>query len=91
MPYKFNHPIRAAERVAALDVLSGGRVELGTGRSSQFEQAGFEIDTARSRDMWQESLETTSITASARSSATAPRASPTCSHACRRTASRTSR
>lgn len=57
LPYKFNHPIRVAERVAALDVLSGGRVEFGTGRSSQFEQAGFEIDTARSRDMWQESLE----------------------------------
>lgn len=57
LPPKFNHPIRVAERVAALDLLSNGRVEFGTGRSSQFEQAGFEIDTNESRDMWQESLE----------------------------------
>lgn len=57
LPHKFNHPIRVAERVAALDILSNGRVEFGTGRSSQFEQAGFEIDTAESRAMWQESLE----------------------------------
>jgi alkanesulfonate monooxygenase SsuD/methylene tetrahydromethanopterin reductase-like flavin-dependent oxidoreductase (luciferase family) len=57
LPYKFNHPIRVAERVATLDIVSNGRVEFGTGRSSQFEQAGFEIDTAESRDMWQESLE----------------------------------
>ena len=57
LPHKFNHPIRVAERVAALDILSNGRVEFGTGRSSQFEQAGFEVDTEESRDMWQESLE----------------------------------
>ncbi len=57
LPHKFNHPIRVAERVAALDLLSDGRVEFGTGRSSQYEQAGFEIDTEQSRDMWQESLE----------------------------------
>jgi len=57
LPHKFNHPIRVAERVAALDLLSDGRVEFGTGRSSGFEQAGFEIDPAISRDMWQESLE----------------------------------
>jgi alkanesulfonate monooxygenase SsuD/methylene tetrahydromethanopterin reductase-like flavin-dependent oxidoreductase (luciferase family) len=57
LPYKFNHPIRVAERVAALDLLSNGRIEFGTGRSSQYEQAGFEIETERSRAMWQESLE----------------------------------
>jgi alkanesulfonate monooxygenase SsuD/methylene tetrahydromethanopterin reductase-like flavin-dependent oxidoreductase (luciferase family) len=57
LPHKFNHPIKVAERVAALDILSNGRVEFGTGRSSQYEQAGFEIDTELSRDMWQESLE----------------------------------
>ncbi len=57
LPHRFNHPIRVAERVAALDILSGGRVEFGTGRSSQYEQAGFEVDTERSREMWQESLE----------------------------------
>jgi len=37
--------------------VSDGRVEFGTGRSSQFEQAGFEIDTDVSREMWQEALE----------------------------------
>jgi alkanesulfonate monooxygenase SsuD/methylene tetrahydromethanopterin reductase-like flavin-dependent oxidoreductase (luciferase family) len=57
LPHKFNHPIKVAERVAALDLLSGGRVEFGTGRSSQYEQEGFEIDTSLSRDMWRESLE----------------------------------
>ncbi len=57
LPHKFNHPIRVAERVAALDILSDGRVEFGTGRSSQYEQAGFEIETECSRAMWQEALE----------------------------------
>src|SRR5215470_6097362 len=57
LPHRFNHPIRVAERVAALDILSDGRVEFGTGRSSQFEQAGFEVETEHSREMWQESLE----------------------------------
>src|SRR5256712_6963234 len=57
LPHKFNHPIRVAERVAALDLLSDGRVEFGTGRSSQFEQAGFEVDTALSRQVWQEAPE----------------------------------
>ena len=57
LPHKFNHPVRVAERVAALDVLSNGRVEFGTGRSGPYEQAGFEVPTAESRAMWQESLE----------------------------------
>jgi len=57
LPSRFNHPIRVAERAAALDLISDGRLEFGTGRSSQFEQAGFEIDSEQSRDMWQESLE----------------------------------
>jgi alkanesulfonate monooxygenase SsuD/methylene tetrahydromethanopterin reductase-like flavin-dependent oxidoreductase (luciferase family) len=40
-----NHPARVAERVAVLDILSGGRFEFGTGRgSSTTEQAGFGID-----------------------------------------------
>src|SRR3989475_4598587 len=57
LPHKFNHPIRVAERVAALDLVSDGRVEFGTGRSSQYEQAGFEIAPALSREMWQEAIE----------------------------------
>ena len=57
LPHKFNHPVRVAERAAVLDIVSNGRLEFGTGRSSQFEQAGFEIDPEQSRAMWQESLE----------------------------------
>src|SRR4029453_5986302 len=45
LPPKFKPPLRVAERGAALDILSNGGVEFGPGRSSQFEQAGFEIDT----------------------------------------------
>jgi len=56
LPYPFNHPIRVAERIATLDILSNGRVEFGTGRSSAYEQQGFGIDPAESRAMWQEAL-----------------------------------
>ena len=34
MPQPYNHPVRTAESVAVLDLLSDGRVDLGTGRSS---------------------------------------------------------
>lgn len=57
LPAPFNHPIRVAERIGALDILSKGRVEFGTGRSSAYEQEGFQVPTAESRDMWQEALE----------------------------------
>ena len=51
-----NHPIRVAERVALLDHLSNGRVDLGTGRSSAYEQLGFQIDPRDTRDMWDECI-----------------------------------
>ena len=54
----YNHPARTAERVAMLDLVSGGRVELGTGESSsEAELGGFLIDPAQKRAMWQEGLE----------------------------------
>jgi alkanesulfonate monooxygenase SsuD/methylene tetrahydromethanopterin reductase-like flavin-dependent oxidoreductase (luciferase family) len=50
-----NHPFRIAERVAALDIVSGGRLEVGFGRGfSELEQAGFGVDPATSRQMAQE-------------------------------------
>jgi alkanesulfonate monooxygenase SsuD/methylene tetrahydromethanopterin reductase-like flavin-dependent oxidoreductase (luciferase family) len=33
-PFRYNHPLRIAERIAALDILSGGRVNWGSGKSS---------------------------------------------------------
>ena len=43
----YNHPARVAERIAMLDLVSGGRVEFGSGESSsEAELKGFGIDPA---------------------------------------------
>lgn len=53
-----NHPVRVAEDFAFLDVLSGGRVDLGIGRGYQpHEYAGYGVDQSRSRDIFRESVE----------------------------------
>jgi len=58
MPRPYNHPVRTAESVAVLDLLSDGRVEMGSGRSAtRAELEGFGIDPAATRDMWREALE----------------------------------
>jgi alkanesulfonate monooxygenase SsuD/methylene tetrahydromethanopterin reductase-like flavin-dependent oxidoreductase (luciferase family) len=58
MPPPFNHPARVAERIATLDLVSGGRVEFGTGESaSRAELEGFGIDPAERRAMWRETVE----------------------------------
>ena len=54
LPY--HHPIRVAERVAMVDHLTGGRVDLGTGRSAPYEQTGMGVDPRDTREMWEESL-----------------------------------
>ena len=54
LPY--HHPIQVAERVATLDHLAEGRVDMGTGRSAPYELTGMGIDPIESREMWEESL-----------------------------------
>jgi alkanesulfonate monooxygenase SsuD/methylene tetrahydromethanopterin reductase-like flavin-dependent oxidoreductase (luciferase family) len=56
-PPPFNHPARIAERVAMLDLVSGGRADFGTGESSsEAELGGFMIDPEDKRAMWEEGL-----------------------------------
>src|SRR6187402_288515 len=57
MPKPYNHPVRTAESVAVLDLLSDGRVDFGTGRSAtRLELEGFGIDPHDTREMWQEAV-----------------------------------
>ena len=56
-PKPYNHPVRTAESVAVLDLLSDGRVEFGTGRSAtRAELEGFGIHPDETRAMWLEGL-----------------------------------
>ena len=58
LPPNINHPARTAERVASLDCISNGRVELGTGESSSVaELDGFRVDPGTKREQWLESFE----------------------------------
>lgn len=51
----YNHPARCAERIAMLDLVSGGRVEWGMGASSSEAELGaFGIDPAHKHLMWEE-------------------------------------
>lgn len=58
LPFRYNHPIRIAERIATLDILSEGRVYWGTGKSaSEVEKQAFECDPATLHAEWLEALE----------------------------------
>ena len=58
LPLGFNHPARVAERIATLDLVSGGRVEFGTGESSsQMELGGYGVPREEKRDQWDEALD----------------------------------
>ncbi len=56
-PHGFRHPVLNAERIATADLLSRGRVEWGTGRSTAMEQIAFGVKAEESRAQWQEAIE----------------------------------
>ncbi len=58
MPPAYNPPARIAERIATLDLVSGGRVDFGTGESSSLsELGGFGVPVESKRGMWKECVE----------------------------------
>ena len=53
-----NHPARIAERIATLDLVSGGRVDFGTGESSSAaELGGFGVNRDDKRAIWAETVD----------------------------------
>ena len=57
-PHRYNHPIRIAERIATLDILSEGRVNWGSGKSSSaVEKVAFENKVDELHDQWLEALQ----------------------------------
>ena len=55
---QINHPVRIAERVAVLDVMSNGRVDWGTGRASNpYQLEPFGVNLGETRQEWEEVIE----------------------------------
>ncbi len=58
LPHRFNHPIKVAEQAAVLDILSNGRMELGTGRSTTAQELdGFGVNYDETREQVREALD----------------------------------
>ena len=58
LPPSINHPARVAERIATLDLISGGRVEFGTGEgASQAELGAFGVEREDKRAQWADMLD----------------------------------
>ena len=52
-----NHPVRVAEQMATIDILTNGRVELGTGRGSGSTEVNtFGLRNEQTREMWEEAI-----------------------------------
>jgi alkanesulfonate monooxygenase SsuD/methylene tetrahydromethanopterin reductase-like flavin-dependent oxidoreductase (luciferase family) len=57
---EINHPVRVAERLGVLDVLSKGRVDFGSGEGSGSVEIGaFGVDLETKKAAWEESLRAT--------------------------------
>jgi alkanesulfonate monooxygenase SsuD/methylene tetrahydromethanopterin reductase-like flavin-dependent oxidoreductase (luciferase family) len=57
LPFNINHPLRVAERIATLDIVSNGRANFGGGRAiSESELSAFGVDPDATRPQWEESL-----------------------------------
>jgi len=57
-PHGFTHPARVAEKVATTDILTRGRIEWGTGRSTPMERSAFGVPEDRNKEMWREAVAT---------------------------------
>src|SRR5579885_2880872 len=58
LPFNFNNPIKVAEQAAVLDIMSNGRVDIGTGRSTTSQELdGFSVDYERTRAEVREALD----------------------------------
>lgn len=58
LPTRMNHALRVAERVATEDILSHGRVELGTGRgNTTLALRAFEVDPTENKAQWREGID----------------------------------